>query len=221
MIDPLMLSLVQSGIGGGLSLLGKKTPAQTTQLPTLTPEQQQSFSPFTFGTPKFVQQFGQQFGQQAENLFGQLNQNQGENQSQFGQFLFGKPQQERRIDRFTGEQGSALDQLLQQGGQNANFQGIEDLARKRFQENTIPSLAERFTSFGQGGQRSSDFMGAAAGAGADLESQLGGLRGQFGMQQLQQGLQPRFDTTMQPGTPGVAQGGIQALLQMLPMLLSL
>jgi len=137
----------------------------------------------------------------------------------FSQFLFGKPAEEKRFQRYTPEQESALNQLLQQGLQGADFGGIEDIARKRFQEETVPTLAERFTSMGAGGQRSSAFESALGRAGSDLESQLAGLRGQFGMQQLGMGLQPRFESAYMPSQPGMAQGGLQALMQILPMLL--
>jgi len=61
-----------------------------------------------------------------------------------GKFLLGDPEREKQFQRFTPEQQASLDQLLQQG-MEAGTGGIEDLARKRFQEETIPSIAERFT----------------------------------------------------------------------------
>ena len=132
-------------------------------------------------------------------------------------FFEGSPEQDIRQPRFTEEQEDILNQLLQQGGQNMDFSGIEDLAQKRFQEETIPSLAERFTSMGAGGQRSSAFQSSIGRAGSDLQAQLAALKPQFGMQQLQMGMQPRFNTTQQQARPGVNQ----ALMQMLPLLLSM
>jgi len=70
----------------------------------------------------------------------------------------------------------------------AGFGPIEDRARRQFSRNTIPSLAERFTAMG-GGQRSSAFQESLGQAGADLESQLAQLRGQYGQQAEQQALQ--------------------------------
>lgn len=103
----------------------------------------------------------------------------------------------------------ALSTLLEMGGQKlANptrgFQPFEEQARRQFTTSTIPSLAERFTAQG-GGQRSSAFQGALGQAGSDLESQLAGLRSQYGTQQeqvglnmLNAGLQPQYHQIYQP-----------------------
>jgi len=107
-----------------------------------------------------------------------------------GNFLTGYGSSNEQLSRFSPQNTAILNQLAQQGSQNANFQGIEDLARKNFQQKTIPSLAERFTAMSGDTRGSSAFQGALGQAGSDLESQLAGLRSQFGMQQLQMGLQP-------------------------------
>jgi len=149
-----------TGIGALASLFGKNKKAQTTQLPTLNPQQQGW-------------------------------------QSQAGQ-------------------------MAMQGLQDpsAGFAPIADRARSQFQSQTIPSLAERFTSFGQGGQRSSDFMGAVAGAGADLEEGLAGQASQYGLQNqglLQQllgiGMQPSFDNVYQPEQMGGMQSMGKSMFQ--------
>jgi len=44
----------------------------------------------------------------------------------------------------TPEQKQILDMMLQQGGQNTDFRNIEQQARTGFEQQTIPSLAERF-----------------------------------------------------------------------------
>ena len=141
-----------TGLGALASLFGKSNKAQTTQLPTLNPQQQ-------------------------------------ELQKQAGQ-------------------------MAMQGLQDptAGFNPIANRARSQFQSQTIPSLAERFTSFGQGGQRSSDFTGAVAGAGADLEEGLAGQASQFGLQNqglLQQllgiGMSPSFENIHQPEQMGGLQ----------------
>jgi len=136
-------------------------------------------------------------------------------------FLFGAPEQERQFQRFTPDQQSALDQLLQQGLQDTDLSGVEDLARKRFQEQTIPSIAERFTAMGAGGQASSAFQSAHGRAGSDLEAQLAALRPQAGFQKLGMGLTPRFDTGFTPAQPGLAQGLSGGIGRLLPLLLKL
>ena len=105
-------------------------------------------------------------------------------------------------------------QMAMQGLQDpmAGFAPIAQQARSQFQTQTMPSLAERFTSFGQGGQRSSDFMGAMAGAGSDLEESLASMASQYSLQNrglLQQLLgmsqQSHFGNIYQPEQAGGMQ----------------
>lgn len=144
---------------------------------------------------------------------------------QTGNLFTGYDAYNQQLPRFTPEQQNTLNMLLQQGGQNANFGGIENRAREQFSKNTIPGLAERFTAMGSGGsQRSSAFQGALGSAGADLESQLAALRGQYGMQQLGLGLQPSFENIYNKREGGIAQGAASGLGQatsQIPTLISL
>ena len=137
-------------------------------------------------------------------------------------FFMGTPQNQQQIPRFSPDITSGISNLFSQGMQNMNPDAIENRARNQFQTQTVPSLAERFTSMGgpgsQGGQRSSAFGAQLGGAGADLESQLAALRSQFGMQQTQMGLTPTFDTMNNPRQPGVLESAIPQLLQLLVML---
>jgi len=127
-----------------------------------------------------------------------------------GNFFLGTPGQIKTTPTVTPQASNALQQLLSQGMQNTNFQGIEDLARKNFQQKTIPSLAERFTALSGDTRGSSAFQGALGQAGSDLESQLAALRGQYGLQQLSLGLTPQFENMYQQGQGGagapLAQG---------------
>jgi len=54
--------------------------------------------------------------------------------------------------------------------------GVGDPARRRFEQETLPGIAERFSSFG--GTRGSGFRQELAGAGANLESNLASLLSQ-------------------------------------------
>jgi hypothetical protein len=64
-----------------------------------------------------------------------------------------------------------------------NFAPIEQQARTGFAQQTMPSIAERFSSLGSGGsQRSSAFPQALSQAGQGLEEQLAALRAQYGFQ---------------------------------------
>lgn len=104
-----------------------------------------------------------------------------------------------------------LQQIL--SGQPEAFQAFAAPARRAFQEQTIPGIAERFT--GLGAQRSSAFGQQLGQAGAGLEEQLAGQRAGLQSQALQQLMsllgqaqQPQFQTTQIPGT----QGALQSLL---------
>ena len=81
-----------------------------------------------------------------------------------------------QLPRFTPEQQSAMQQLLQLGLQSYNPEANEKRARTQFQSQTIPSIAERFTSMGSGSQGSSAFQGALGQAGSGLEEALAALR---------------------------------------------
>jgi len=145
------------------------------------------------------------------------------------QMMIGQPEQTRQFPRFNQGQEGVLDQFLQQGSQNADFGNIEKQARQQFSQQTVPGLAERFTSMGAGSQGSSAFQGALGQAGAGLETGLGALRSQFGMQQAKMGLQPRFDSTFSEATPGYLQKNLEGLfeqgpemiLKLLPLLMGL
>ena len=66
-----------------------------------------------------------------------------------------------------------------------------------------------------GGQRSSAFEESLRRGGLDLGEQLAGLRQQYGLQAMQLGLQPQFDTVMTPGSPGLLGGLTGGLTSML------
>lgn len=74
-----------------------------------------------------------------------------------------------------------------------NFEPIAAGARKAFQEETLPGIAERFTSMTGGGQRSGAFERQKAQAGATLESNLAALRAQvepeYALKRAEYGLQ--------------------------------
>jgi len=70
---------------------------------------------------------------------------------------------------------------------------IEQQARTQFAQQTVPSLAERFTSMGAGAQSSAAFARKLGQAGAGLEQSLAAMRArlmpQYAMQRAQYGLQ--------------------------------
>lgn len=120
-----------------------------------------------------------------------------------------------QVPRYTPEQKKILDELAKQGMSDVDMAKVEELYKRQFQEETIPSIAERFSGMGSGGQRSSAFLNTLTGAGEGLSSQLAALRSRAGMSKLQFGLQPQFDTTYFRGDPGGEQQGMDQLMQLL------
>ena len=68
---------------------------------------------------------------------------------------------------------------------------VEQQYTRNFAQNTVPGLAERFTSMGQGGQHSSAFQGALGQAGAGMNEDLAALRQSHLMNLLNIGLKPQ------------------------------
>lgn len=138
------------------------------------------------------------------------------------QFLIGQPGQLQQFPRLSPQQlglqsslGGSAQQLLPQVQQGFDFAPIAQQARTQFNTQTVPSLAERFTSLGA--QNSSAFQGALGQAGAGLEESLAGLQSKYGLAQqgqqqqlllalLGMALQPQFENAYFPSRPGLFQG---------------
>jgi len=150
--------------------------------------------------------------------------------SSFRESLFGTPGEFRTTPTTTGAQQGIFDQLIAAlGGEGGLFgQGIgaigsqlgggqdfiEALQRpelRRFEQETIPGIAEAFTR--GGGQRTSAFGQQLGAAGAGLAENLAAQRAGLGVQQQQSGLQQlmallglsqqqQFATAFQPGQAG-------------------
>lgn len=137
------------------------------------------------------------------------------------------PGEEKRFQRFTPEQQN-ITQLLQniltgQGEQpggllgetygDQGFDAYADPEIRRFNEETIPALAERFSSFGAGAQGSSAFQQRLAQEGSNLSRDLAEMRSRRRQESteslLNQTLQPQFHTRYEQRVPG---GASQALV---------
>ncbi len=161
MATPITMTEIQEpkkgfGTKVGEAIAGK--PASYTPIPTKTDEQSKAISSLL-------------------NQILPLIQGQAGKQPQVGQ-LGGQ--------QFQGGIQQLLQQLLGKQGQNRpdTFAPIENRARTQFEQSTIPSLAERFTSMGgDSKQGSSAFTGALGQAGAGLEQGLAALRSQYGLQE--------------------------------------
>jgi len=156
------------------------------------------------GMPSSVNQM-QRFGQ---------GQQQGYRQPQ-GDFFGGTPSSIEQIQRFGPEQSQGFMQALQQAmaqlqNPTAGFEPIAADARRNFQEETVPGIAERFA--GMDATRSSAFTNALGSAGAGLESQLSAQKAQYGQNQqgisqnlLGLGLTPQYESFYHKEQPGFLQ----------------
>ncbi len=101
---------------------------------------------------------------------------------------------------------------------NSTFNAFAAPEQRRFNEQTIPDLAEQFAGMGSGGLSSSGFRNAAVNAGTDLSERLGAIRAQLrqqGAQGLmgigQQGLGQFNENIYQPPTPGFLESVAPAI----------
>jgi len=122
-----------------------------------------------------------------------------------GRLFGGRKPSVQQAKRFTPGQESALNQLLSRGMADTDPAAMEQRQQNIFNRDTVPGLAERFTSMG-GGQRSSAFEESLRRGGLEMGEQLAGLRQQSGMQALNMGLTPQFENFMDPGEPGILGG---------------
>lgn len=132
-----------------------------------------------------------------------------------GEFLMGKPGQSINVSTVTPQQEQLQKRLMdllgpQLQGLNFGTQSFEPIAeqtRRSFRQKTIPSIMERFA--GSDSLESSALPQMLGEAATDLETNLGALRSQYGMQQQGQLLSllsmlmaPQFAPMYQPRQPG-------------------
>ena len=149
----------------------------------------------------------------------------------FRNLFFGSPEKHERVSTLLPEQQKLFQQLqqaLMSSGSGGAFGDAADYYRsilsqdpalmqqffapemRRFQQETIPGLAEQFAGMGSGALSSSGFRTAGLQAGTDLQERLGAIRANL-MSQAAQGLsglgqiglgQFSQDVMTQPGSPG-------------------
>lgn len=129
----------------------------------------------------------------------------------------GRKGRHEQVPTKSPQQIEAQNRLLQEGLSDTDMKGLENLYKKQFQEETIPSIAERFSNIGTGGQRSSSFINALTSSGEGLNAQLAALRSQSGFSKLQLGLGDQFETQYTKGTPDSFESTILPLMQLLSM----
>lgn len=157
----------------------------------------------------------------------------------FMDFLFGKGEKTEQFKRFTPQQEQLQNQLLEGlSGQLPDafsylqrilsndpdaVKAFEAPTRRAFEEQTLPSIAERFS--GMGAQRSSAFGQQLGKAGEQLEEGLAAQRSGMQSQALAQlqsllggGMTPSFENVLRPGTKGLVGGLGESLSSLLPLL---
>ena len=113
----------------------------------------------------------------------------------------------KQIERFDPETKKIMNEMLQLGAEGfrekLDFGDIAQEETRKFETQTIPSIAERFAGVDQ--LSSGAFSRRLAQAGTDLHSKLAAGKAQFGLQKrqgllglLQFGGQPTFDSLYQP-----------------------
>lgn len=119
------------------------------------------------------------------------------------------------FNRFDPNQSNLMDILGQLGllglqGNDFSFGPIENQAREGFAQQTIPSIAERFSSLGA--QKSSAFGQTLGQAGAGLESDLAQQKQLYNLQRqglfqnlASLGLNPKFESIYSPKQPTLGQ----------------
>jgi len=164
--------------------------------------------------------------------------------SSFWDFLTGTPERLTNVPLYGPQQQQVQNQLLQGsmaglGSLQPSFEPIRQQALGTFQEQIVPTLAERFTSLGGSGSRLSSpaFASQIGQAGAGLSRDLAAQEQGFNQQQqeflrslLGMGLQRQYEPIYEPQQPGFLQqfllGGLQqapqtiaSIAKLLPFLL--
>lgn len=145
-----------------------------------------------------------------------------------------KPGGPQRSSAPSQQENSVLQYLLSQGmnglqNPQQGFQPIADRARSQFNQQTVPSLAERFTSLGSNALSSPSFANQIGQAGVGLEEILAAMGAQYGQQSNQNslsmlslGLSPAFQTHYQPQEHGFGRqllgGAVNTGLQAAPQI---
>jgi len=140
--------------------------------------------------------------------------------------LLGTEGQSRAFSRFGPQFQQQNDELLrnlltQLGSQTQQgFQPIEDQARRDFQQKTLPSIAERFTSLGSNALSSPAYQSQRYGSAIDLDTNLAALKSQYGLQQnsqlmdLLRLLAP--EQAYFTGQPGLIEGAAKGIAESAP-----
>ena len=134
----------------------------------------------------------------------------------FGEMMFGSSGRNRQVPTMSNQQSSAVHNMLGMGlagmqDPYAGFAPIAQQARQQYQQ-SIPSLASRFTSLSPSLMRTGGFKNSMDQNNQNFEQMLAALQAQYGLQNRGQfmnmasmGLQPTFENQYTPGNQGLFQ----------------
>ena len=177
---------------------------------------------------------GKPQGAFSEALFGKYANRLNEGMAGRRPYTGTSADQVEQFQNFTPEQRSIMNNLAnigQEGIQDVinresgGFEPIAEQARESFHRETVPTIAERFSSLGSAGsQRSSAFGKQLGSAASDLETNLAALRSQYGLEKqnldqnlynnlLTHGLRPQYENAFLGGdvNSGPGKGALDSL----------
>jgi hypothetical protein len=136
----------------------------------------------------------------------------------------------QQVSTVSPEAQNILQFLLQQGQQGienpyGGFEPIAQQAQQQFNQQTVPGIAERFASLGKNAISSPAFASQLGQAGAGLQTDLAGMRSQYGQQNKQNamnmlalGLTPSVQNYFQQQEPGFGSTLLNQAVQNAPTL---
>lgn len=145
-----------------------------------------------------------------------------------GLFGGGKKGGIEQAQRFNPQQQNILALLLGQGAQGiqnpySGFEDIADYAKNQFNQQIIPSIAERFSGLGNNSSSSPAFASQLGQAGSGLAQALAAMRQQYGQQNQQNalsllalGLSPSFENFYRQSEPGFGENLLSGAIQAAP-----
>ena len=134
----------------------------------------------------------------------------------------------KQAQNYNPQQQQILSMLLGQGQKNlqnpyAGFEDIANYSNNQFNQNIVPSIAERFTSMGNNALSSPNLYSQLGQAGRGLGDTLAMQRQQYGQQnqqnalsQLSLGLSPTFQNYYQQSQPGFGENLMNGAIQAAP-----
>ena len=152
--------------------------------------------------------------------------NRGKENSGLSNAVYGREGQQKQFSTYTPQMQQLQNMMIANSmkglspGGGLDFGPVEQRARSQFAQNTIPTIAERFSSMGQNSLSSPALYSQLGGAGAGLEEALAAQRSGFEQRNLlglsQTALNPSFENAYIPRQKGLLETGASAGMSYLP-----